>query len=168
MLVRPARCAAGANYGTQIADAIRSTRILILLLSSHSNQSMPVSNGVERAMHNGVVVTPIRIEDVLPSPNLELHIAGAHWLDALTEPIESHQEAVVRAVRKHLEAIGGGSARPPRSSRSHARSGTTLAGAATAPQRNPARNAGGKKRNLVPRGLRQERPSISETAGREP
>ncbi|MGP1345038.1 MAG: toll/interleukin-1 receptor domain-containing protein [Phycisphaerales bacterium] len=110
----------GANYGAQIADAIRSTRILILVLSSHSNQSLPVSNEVERAMHNGVVVLPIRIEDVFPSPNLELHIAGAHWLDALTEPLELHQEAVVRAVHKHLEAIGGEPARPPSSSRAHA------------------------------------------------
>ena len=124
----------GANYGAQIADAIRSTHILILVLSSHSNRSTPVSNEVERAVHNGVVVIPIRIEDVIPSPNLELHIAGAHWLDALSETLESHQAALVRAVRKHLEAIGGEPARPPSSTRSQAQPGPHSARAASAPQ----------------------------------
>lgn len=124
----------GANYGAQIADAIRSTRILILVLSSHSNQSTPVSNEVERAVHNGVVVIPIRIEDVVPSPNLELHIAGSHWLDALSETLESHQSALVRAVRKHLEAIGGEPARPPNSTRSQIPPSPHSARAASSPR----------------------------------
>jgi hypothetical protein len=90
--IAPRDVSAGADYASAIVDAIREAKVLVLVFSSHANESPHVRREVERAVSNGIAILPFRIEDVLPSPSLEYFISDSHWLDALTPPVEAHLE----------------------------------------------------------------------------
>jgi eukaryotic-like serine/threonine-protein kinase len=89
--IAPRDVTPGADYGEAIIRAIEATATTVLLLSAHSNASVHVTHEVERATSKRKRVIPVRLEDVRPSPSLELHLATAHWLDAF--PISSEQVA---------------------------------------------------------------------------
>ena len=72
----------GADYGEAIVRAIEGTGTTILFLSAHANASVHVKHELERATSKRKKVIPVRLEDVLPGPSLELHLATAHRLDA--------------------------------------------------------------------------------------
>ncbi|MEO6639126.1 MAG: TIR domain-containing protein [Ginsengibacter sp.] len=88
--IAPRDILAGMDWGSSIIDAIASSRIMILLLSSHSNTSIQVKREVERAVNKSVIVIPFRIENVSLSKSLEYHLSLTHWMDALTPPMEKH------------------------------------------------------------------------------
>ena len=77
----------GADYGEAIVRAIEGTRATLLFLSAHSNASIHVTHEVERATSKGKRVSPVCLEDVKPSPPLELHLATAHRVDAWRTPL---------------------------------------------------------------------------------
>jgi hypothetical protein len=80
----------GAPYANEILEAIRDSRILVLVLSESSNKSSHVMREVERAVDGGIPIIPFRIEDVLPNGSLAYFLGAVHWLDAFTPPFEAH------------------------------------------------------------------------------
>ncbi len=85
----------GHNYGEAIIEAINASRLMVMVFSSHSNQSPQVMREVERAVSKGLPIIPFRVEDVAPSKAMEYFISAPHWLEALTPPLERH---IARAV----------------------------------------------------------------------
>jgi hypothetical protein len=77
--VRPGRA-----YGDEIIRGIESSSALVLVLSSASNTSGFVSREIERAVSKNKPIFTVRIEDVLPSPSLELFISSTQWIDAFS------------------------------------------------------------------------------------
>ena len=94
----------GQEWGAAIVEAIRSSRVMVLVFSSHSNDSPQISREVQLAVHAETVLIPFRIEDVLPEKSLEYFLGTPHWLDALTAPLESHLERLAAAVASFLVA----------------------------------------------------------------
>ncbi len=80
------------DWAEEIIDAISSAAIMVLVLSSSSNDSPQVRREVERAISKNVPVLPLRVEDVLLSKSLEYFISTQQWLDAFTAPFEAHLE----------------------------------------------------------------------------
>ena len=123
------------DWAEEIIDAISSASIMILVLSSSSNDSPQVRREIERAVNKNVPVLPLRIEDVLLSKSLEYFISTHQWLDAFTPPFEAHLENLRMCV---LDALEGPS--PDRSSARvllRARPAAAPAAAAPAPVRAP-------------------------------
>jgi hypothetical protein len=89
--IAPRDVTPGDDYGVAIIRAIEGTAATLLLLSAHANASIHVTHEVERATSKRKRVIPVRLEDVKPSPSLELHLATAHWVDAWRFP--PHQVA---------------------------------------------------------------------------
>ncbi len=83
-------------WAQQILAAIQSTRAMVVLISSHSNESSHVSREVELANARGRPVLPMRIEAVAPAGALEYHITGLQRLDAFPPPISSHRDQILR------------------------------------------------------------------------
>ncbi len=113
----------GEDWGEAILDAIKEAHALVLIFSSHSNESEQIKREVERTVHQGIAVIPFRIEDVLPSKTLEYFISTQHWLDALTPPLEDHlahlAETITvllakKGIREKIPHIGGEEPAPPR------------------------------------------------------
>lgn len=88
--VAPRDVRAGREFGEEIIHGIENSRCLVLVLSEAANQSIYVRREVERAVSKRKPVFPVRIEDVLPSPSLELFVSSTHWIDAWSGPLVGH------------------------------------------------------------------------------
>lgn len=80
----------GLEYGKAILVGIENCKVLVLVLSAASNESVHVRKEVERAVSKGKFILPFRIEDIQPSSALEYALGNTHWLDAYTEPAEKY------------------------------------------------------------------------------
>jgi hypothetical protein len=101
----------GSDYAQSIVEAISTARLTVLVFSDSSNHSPHVRREIERSVSHGIPILPFRVEDVVPSPSLEYFISDAHWLDAMTPPLEQHLGHLAETVRLLLDRQPG--ARPP-------------------------------------------------------
>src|SRR5579864_5694532 len=85
--VAPRDVLAGTEYADGILGAITDCRAMVLIFSSHANDSPHVRREVERAVSKGKILLPFRIENVVPSRALEFCLGNTHWLDASTPPL---------------------------------------------------------------------------------
>jgi ABC-type amino acid transport substrate-binding protein len=88
----------GRTWGSAIVDAIGESAVMVVIFSKHSNGSPQVMREIERAVNKGVSIIPFRVEDVVPSKDLEYFISSCHWLDAMNPPLEQHIEALAEAI----------------------------------------------------------------------
>jgi hypothetical protein len=115
----------GQEWGAAIVNAIHSSRIMVLLFSSHANTSPQISREVQLAVSAEVILIPFRIEDVAPAQSLEYFLGTPHWLDALKPPLEAHLERLAAAVASFLAASepgGSGASLAPEPQKSSATS----------------------------------------------
>jgi hypothetical protein len=92
----------GEEWAGAIVRAIRDARVVVLIFSASSNASRQVLREVERAVHDGAIVIPFRIQDTPPSQSLEYFISTPHWLDALTAPLEQHVLRLAESIKSLL------------------------------------------------------------------
>jgi hypothetical protein len=59
---------------------------------------------IERAVHKQLPVLPFRLEDIVPSKNLEYFLSSQHWLDGFPPPREPHHERLRAHVAARLNA----------------------------------------------------------------
>ena len=88
----------GADWGAAVINAIKSCRAVVLAFSAAANTSPQILREVERAVHLGVPIIPVRLEDVMPEGALEYHLGTVHWLDAMTPPLEAHLRRLADAL----------------------------------------------------------------------
>jgi hypothetical protein len=96
----------GREFGKCIIEAIKQSRIMVLVFTANANDSAPVRKEVERAVNHGVVILPFRVENVIPDEALEFFIGNVHWLDALSAPLEAHLNHLAKAIKVLLAPIG--------------------------------------------------------------
>ena len=94
----------GEDWGAAIVEAIQSSRVMVLVFSSHANASPQIRREVELAVEEEVILIPFRIEDVAPAQSLKYFIGTRHWLDALTPPLEAHLARLVPTVERLVAA----------------------------------------------------------------
>jgi Tol biopolymer transport system component len=102
--VAPRDIIPGKDWGESIVEAINGARVMVLVFSSSANNSQQIKREVERAVHKGIPVIPLRIEDVAPTASLEYFLSTPHWLDAFTPPLEKHLQYLAQIIR---QIIGG-------------------------------------------------------------
>jgi outer membrane protein OmpA-like peptidoglycan-associated protein len=110
--IAPRDITPGKEWGEAIIEAIGGSWVMILIFSASANGSPQIRREVERAVNKEVVVVPIRIENVVPTKSLEYFIGSVHWLDALTPPLETHLEKLIRVVEGVLGSIVDRQAKP--------------------------------------------------------
>ena len=101
--LHPATLFRAGEWGEAIIDAIGQARALVLIFSAHANDSSQIRREIERAVHKGIPIIPLRIEDTAPTRSLEYFIGNVHWLDALTPPIEAHLRRLVDSLKALLQ-----------------------------------------------------------------
>ena len=106
--VAPRDISPAADWAAEIVDAIARARLMVLVLSAHSNDSPQVRREVERAVHRQLPVLPFRTEDVLPSKSLEYFLSTQHWLDAFPGPREPYYQRLA----DHCEELFDRAPRP--------------------------------------------------------
>lgn len=104
--VAPRDVVPGMVWDKAIVQAIEASRRMVVVLSGESNQSREVLREVERAVANGVVVVPFRIESVQPTGAMAYYLAHRPWVDAVSPPLESHIERLVQRLLFTLRPPG--------------------------------------------------------------
>jgi ABC-type amino acid transport substrate-binding protein len=111
--IAPRDVGAGRTWSSAIVDAIGESAVMVVVFSKHSNGSPQVMREIERAVHKGVSIIPFRVENVLPSKDLEYFISSCHWLDAMNPPLENHIGELAQAILA-LQRRAGTDAEAPR------------------------------------------------------
>lgn len=93
----------GKEWGAAIIEGINESRVMVLVFSAHANNSPQIRREVERAVHKGIAIIPLRIENIVPTQSLEYFIGTVHWLDALTPPMEGHLRRLIESVKAILQ-----------------------------------------------------------------
>lgn len=106
--IAPRDVVPGIEWADCIINAIHGTRVMVLVFSSNANESPQIRKEVERAVNKGVVIVPLRIEDVVPTRSLEYFMSNVHWLDALTPPLDQHLEHLAGTVKMLIERADAG------------------------------------------------------------
>jgi len=88
----------GQNFAEAIIDGINSSQVFVLVYSSYSNQSTQVIKEVDRAVHHGLSIITLRLEDTPLSKKLEYYISDVHWLDATVLPLEQSVNQLSRVI----------------------------------------------------------------------
>lgn len=89
----------GFDYGSSIVSGVKVSKYMLLIFSTHSNESAHVKREVELAVNYGVTVIPFRIEDVKPSSTMEYFLSGTHWFYATDSPLDAHINNVTHYIR---------------------------------------------------------------------
>jgi hypothetical protein len=89
--IAPRDIAPGANFSKAIVEAIEMAEIFVVLLSESANQSEYVANEIKSAASYRKRIVPLRIENVIPSREIELQISGVHSVDLFEGTQESGQ-----------------------------------------------------------------------------
>src|SRR5688572_26396331 len=94
--IAPRDVRAGREYADEIIRGLERSAAVVLVLSEAANTSVFVLREIERAIAKEINVVPVRIEEVTPSPGLELFISGTHWLDVWRGDWDNHMDRLVR------------------------------------------------------------------------
>ncbi len=97
----------GMSWGGAIVEAIDGARVMLLLFSSHTNNSPQIKREVERAVQKEIVIVPVRVEDVRPTGDFAYFLSTPRWLDAITPPFERHLDRIADSAKFWLERIEG-------------------------------------------------------------
>ena len=100
--IAPRDVTPGASWAESIIEALDGSKIMVLIFSSSANASMQIEREVERAVHKGINIIPLRIENTVPTKTLEYFISAPHWLDALSVPLEHHIAKLATSVNALL------------------------------------------------------------------
>jgi tetratricopeptide (TPR) repeat protein len=101
--IAPRDVTPGSEWSVSVIDAIAEVRAFVLVFSDHANQSSQIKREVERAVHQGIPIIPLRIEDVPPTKSLEYFISTPHWLDAFSPPLQQHLTHLAQILRTLLD-----------------------------------------------------------------
>jgi uncharacterized protein (TIGR03067 family) len=104
--VAPRDITPGTEWGSAIISGLDASKIMVLIFSTHANQSAQVRREVERATSKGLIVLPFRVEDVSPAGSMEFALSNMHWLDGFTPPVERQLDYLASSVGSLLSKGG--------------------------------------------------------------
>ena len=100
--VAPRDVLPGRSFPGEITRAIQQSKVMLLVFSSHSNNSEQVLREVQLATDSHLSLIRFRIEDVSMNDDLKYFLGTPHWLDALTPPLSSHIARLEVAIKELL------------------------------------------------------------------
>lgn len=100
----------GMAWPSAIAAAIRQSPVMLLVFSAAANRSDEISRELTLASNNKRVVIPVRIENVLPSQELEYHLTNRHWLDVYDLEMDAAMNEIMEVVQSYSNLLRGGAA----------------------------------------------------------
>jgi Tol biopolymer transport system component len=74
----------------QIARAIDSCDVMLVVVSAHANGSPHVSREVDLAVEKGKPLLPVRVEDIVPTGSLDYLLRLAQWIDLFPGTVADH------------------------------------------------------------------------------
>ena len=85
----------GRSYVDEIAEAIKSTKIVVLVYSKYSQDSKYVNNELSMAYSHNKDILSFNIDDSLPEREMEYYLKVTEWLAAFPNP-DDHYETLTQ------------------------------------------------------------------------
>jgi hypothetical protein len=101
--VAPRDVRPGRSFPGEITRAIQQSKVMVMVFSSHSNNSEQVLREIQLATDSRLVIIRFRIEDVALTDDLRYFLSSPHWLDALTPPLSKHIDRLQLAIKELLD-----------------------------------------------------------------
>ena len=95
----------GSNFPGSIIDAIDESRVVVLIFSKSSDNSPHVIRELTRAVTRNLLIIPFRIEEILPTKNMDYLINIPHWFDAFPPPAQQYFRALTETIKTHLAGV---------------------------------------------------------------
>jgi hypothetical protein len=92
----------GKEWAEAIIQGINATRVTVVLLSPTANLSKHVLREMERSVHVGHPIVPVRLAEFRLSEAMEYFLSTHHWFDAHTPPFESHLRLLAEKILRIL------------------------------------------------------------------
>ena len=80
-----------ADKENEVVEAIKSSKIMVLIFSENSNNSRQVQKEVSVAVNSEAIIIPFKIDNTSFQGSLELFLSDTHWLDAMNPPTKEDQ-----------------------------------------------------------------------------
>jgi hypothetical protein len=98
--IAPRDIAPGVTWPAAIAEAIDHCRVMIIVFSSHANQSPQMARELGCADARRVPILPVRVENVTPAGDMEYFLGNRQWFDL-------HERTIERRITGLPEAVSG-------------------------------------------------------------
>jgi len=100
--IAPRDVVPGSDFPGSIVDAIDASKVMILIFSKNSNNSPHVVRELTRAVTRNILIIPFRIEDILPTKNMDYLINVAQWFNAMPPPPQQYFGSLTETLKVHL------------------------------------------------------------------
>ena len=90
--IAPRNIAGGDTWPEAITKALQQCRIMVLVYSSESQDSVYVVNEATIALRLNKYIVPVRTEDIPVQKSLDLLLASCQWKDAFQDPERESRE----------------------------------------------------------------------------
>lgn len=97
--IAPRNISSGRNYIYEIADGIRSSKIVVLVYSKHSQESKYVNNEINLAFSYNKPILSFNIDSSMPSEDMEYYLKVSQWLTAYPNPEDEFEKLVIDALK---------------------------------------------------------------------
>lgn len=97
--IAPRNIQAGKSYAEQIMEGLKSAKIVVLIFSKNSQESVFVNNEIDTAFSNNKPIISYKIDETLPANKMGFFLKNKHWLDAYPNPEEHYQTLITDASR---------------------------------------------------------------------
>jgi hypothetical protein len=98
----------GEPFDDEIAEAIETSRAMLLIFSDLCNESEYIRREVTVAGESQKAIIPFRIEDVRPRKGLRVRLSDLHWIDGFV----SRERAIDEVIKKFAPTKKGPAAPP--------------------------------------------------------
>lgn len=92
----------GANYQTEIVNALSVAKVMILIFSANANSSPEIERELAIASQNGQVLIPLKIDDTKPSGAFTYNLATSQWVQIFPD-FDNKLDEVTRTIQSITE-----------------------------------------------------------------
>ena len=97
--IAPRNISSGKNYIDEIADGIKSTKIVVLVYSSYSQASKYVNNEINMAFSNNKPILSFNIDNSMPSEDMGYYLKVSQWLPAFPNPEDEFETLIIDSLK---------------------------------------------------------------------
>lgn len=80
--IAPRNIRGGEEYAKEIMDGLEAAKIIVLVFSKNSQNSIFVTNEIANAFEKNKPIISYKIDETLPENKMEYYLKNKHWLDA--------------------------------------------------------------------------------------
>jgi hypothetical protein len=93
----------GGDFQDAIVDALEQASAMVLVFSQNADNSNEIKKEVALASHAGVLILPVRIENVEPTKGFRYQFVTRNYID-LFEDHDQNMKLMIEVLRKHQQA----------------------------------------------------------------